>query len=121
LSALIPEGKTPTYLKSTLLSFPVSDDVLLQIWNSREDRQGLYPKVGNGNFENLKEWAQTIGWDEDERLSALIPDGKTPTYLKPSSPKSEMGEDYTTLILILVGIASIAIISYFKFLRKHNS
>src|SRR3989442_954960 len=70
LSALIPSGKFPSYL----------DQVLLSIWVDRKDLQKLYPEVEQGNVTNLKKWALTQGWNEDKRLSVLVPQGKVPKY-----------------------------------------
>ena len=73
--------------------FPVPNDVLLQIWNTREDLQITLPEVSDGNFEKLKEWAQKTGWNQDERLSILIPEGKTPDYMKPTSLPFPVSDD----------------------------
>src|SRR3989441_953781 len=70
LSALIPSGKFPSYL----------DQVLLSIWVDRKDLQKLYPEVEQDNVTNLKKWALTQGWNEDKRLSVLVPQGKVPKY-----------------------------------------
>jgi len=70
LSALIPPGKTPTYL----------DSVLVSIWKERSDLQKSYPEVANGNLTKIKNWATTTGWNEDKRLSVLVPQGKVPKY-----------------------------------------
>jgi len=70
LSALIPSGKFPLYL----------DQALLSIWVERKDLQKLYPEVEQGNVTNLKKWALIQGWNEDKRLSVLVPQGKVPKY-----------------------------------------
>src|SRR2546428_1188593 len=70
LSALIPSGKFPLYL----------DQALLSIWVDRKDLQKLYPEVEQGNVTNLKKWALIQGWNEDKRLSVLVPQGKVPKY-----------------------------------------
>ena len=70
LSVLIPSGKFPLYLEQSLLS----------IWVDRKDLQKLYPEVEQGNVTNLKKWALTQGWNEDKRLSVLVPQGKVPKY-----------------------------------------
>ena len=70
LSALIPTGKTPSYL----------DSVLVSIWKERSDLQKSYPEVANGNLTKIKNWATTTGWNEDKRLSVLVPQGKVPKY-----------------------------------------
>src|SRR3989475_440517 len=70
LSALIPPGKSPSYL----------DSVLVSIWKDRKDLQKLYPEAGKGNLTKLKSWAITTGWNEDKRLSVLVPQGKVPKY-----------------------------------------
>ena len=70
LSSLIPPGKTPSYL----------DSVLVSIWKERKDLQKSYPEAAKGNLTKLKSWATTTGWNEDKRLSVLIPQGKIPKY-----------------------------------------
>jgi len=70
LSALIPPGKSPAYL----------DSILVSIWKERKDLQKSYPEAGKGNLTKLKNWATTTGWNEDKRLSALVPQGKVPKY-----------------------------------------
>ncbi len=79
LAALIPPGKVPSYLQKA--SFPVSNDILLSIWKERSYLQKSYPEVAKGNLTNLQKWATTTGWNEDKRLSALIPPGKVPQHL----------------------------------------
>jgi len=114
--------------------FPVPNDILLEIWNSRQDLQITLPEVSGGNFENLKEWAQKTGWNQDERLSALIPEGKTPDYMKPTQPevipeileqieppKSEWNEESQIIIMVLISILIAGGISYFVFFRKRTS
>jgi plastocyanin len=71
LSKLIPQGKVPLYL----------DNALVSIWREREDLQDAYPEVAKGELAGLKKWAETKGWNEDKRLSKLIPQGKSPTYV----------------------------------------
>src|SRR2546427_139927 len=78
LSVLIPSGKVPAYLQKP---FPVSDTILTTIWKERSDLQKLYPEVAKGNLTGMKKWASTSGWNEDKRLSALIPPGKVPSYI----------------------------------------
>lgn len=60
--------------------FQIEDHVLLTIWAERQDLQSLYPEVTKGNLENLRLWAEIIGWNEDPRLSQLIPSGANPKY-----------------------------------------
>ncbi len=74
-----------------------------------------------------------FGWNEDERLSALIPAGKTPAYLitpqepslipedeKPAeSIKSE--DELDIFIVILISLIAIGGISYFILKRKSKS
>ncbi|OLB91167.1 MAG: hypothetical protein AUH25_03320 [Thaumarchaeota archaeon 13_1_40CM_38_12] len=79
LVALIPSGKVPAYLQKP---FPVSDTILTTIWEERKDLQKVYPEVAGGNLTAMKKWASTSGWNEDKRLSALIPPGKVPKYLE---------------------------------------
>src|SRR3989442_14262083 len=82
LAPLIPAGKVPAYSQpSPMPSYSLSNNVLLSVWEGRTDLQGIYPEVKQGNFGNLKKWATKFGWDEDERLAALIPAGKVPSYL----------------------------------------
>ena len=105
LSALIPEGHTPEYL---ITPFLVSDDILLQIWVERIDLRVLFPEVEHNNYEDMKKWAETTGWNEDERLSALIPEGHTPEYLLqilPIPDDTSQQQDYS----IFLGIIPIAI------------
>src|SRR5256712_1097781 len=71
LSALIPPGKSPSYL----------DSVLVSIWKDRKDLQKSYPEVAKGKLGNLTQWAIKTGWNQDQRLSLLIPPGKSPSYL----------------------------------------
>ena len=61
--------------------FPVSNNVLSTIWKERKDLQKLYPEVAHGHMGNLTKWATATGWNQDTRLSALIPPGKVPSYL----------------------------------------
>jgi len=68
LAALIPPGKVPDYILTT-------------IWKERKDLQKLYPEVAHGNLTNITKWAKTTGWNQDKRLAALIPPGKVPSYL----------------------------------------
>src|SRR5437867_799546 len=82
LAALIPSGKVPAYTQSLpVSSYSLSNNTLLSVWEGRVDLQGLYPEVKQGNFANLKKWATKFGWNQDERLAALIPAGKVPSYL----------------------------------------
>src|SRR5207245_7463696 len=71
LSVLIPPGKSPSYL----------DSVLVSIWKDRKDLQKSYPEVAKGKLGNLTQWAIKTGWNQDQRLSLLIPPGKSPSYL----------------------------------------
>ena len=71
LTMLIPPGKVPSYF----------NNILLSIWKERPHLQSAFPEVKNGNLDNLKKWAATYGWNEDKRLSALIPPGKIPQHL----------------------------------------
>src|SRR5207237_1131609 len=71
LAALIPPGTVPSYL----------NDILLSIWNERSDLQKAYPEVAHGNITKLKKCSATIGWNQDNRLAVLIPQGKVPSYL----------------------------------------
>src|SRR2546425_13313971 len=71
LSALIPPGKVPSYI----------NNVLVSIWKERNDLQKSYPEAAKGNLTKLQHWAATSGWNEDKRLSALIPPGKVPSYI----------------------------------------
>ena len=64
-------------------TFPISDDVLFDIWDRRSDLQKRYPEVGSGNFDGLKKWASLYGWRENRNLAPLIPEGKTPNYEQP--------------------------------------
>src|SRR5207302_624006 len=61
LSALIPPGKVPSYSQSqpsqSGASFPVSDSILLSIWNQRPDLQKTFPEAVQGNLTGMKEWA----------------------------------------------------------------
>jgi len=70
LSLLIPSGKSPSYL----------DSVLVSIWKERKDLQKAYPEAAKGDLTKLKNWATATGWNEDKRLSVLIPQGKIPKY-----------------------------------------
>jgi len=74
-SAKTPATTTPAKL------FPVQNSVLQTIWKERKDLQKLYPEVGSGNVTKIKKWATSTGWNQDKRLSALIPPGKVPAYL----------------------------------------
>src|SRR5437870_3690748 len=68
LSTLIPKGKTPSY----------TDSILVSIWKDRKDLQKSYPEAGKGTLDGLMYWATVTGWNVDQRLSALIPPGKSP-------------------------------------------
>src|SRR5207245_10051651 len=37
-------------------------------------------EVAKGNLTKIKKWATTTGWNQDKRLSVLIPKGKIPPY-----------------------------------------
>lgn len=83
---------------------PVSDDVLSTIWNERIDLQSLFPEVEHGHLYNLRAWAKNSGWNEDPRLSALIPEGKTPLYLPQKSDfRIIIGLVLSILIVIIIG------------------
>ena len=65
----------------TILSpFPVSQQVLLAVWNDRDDLQKIYPEVTHGDLSNLQNWALTMGWNEDYRLVTLTPESSVPSY-----------------------------------------
>ena len=76
-----PIAKTVAKTTSTTKPFPVQNSVLQTIWKDRKDLQKSYPEAGHGNLVNMTKWATTTGWNQDKRLSALIPPGKVPTYL----------------------------------------
>ncbi len=61
-------------------SFPISEQILYNIWKQRVDLQKEFPEVKEGNYENLKKWAMDKGWNENAQLYALTPKGKTPSW-----------------------------------------
>src|SRR5439155_6886685 len=63
--------KVPSYL----------NNVLVSVWKDRKDLQKAYPEVSKGKLGNLTQWAVKGGWNQDPRLSLLIPSGKSPSYL----------------------------------------
>ena len=69
----------------------VPELVLLQIWNEREDLQSKFPEVEYGKYDGIRNWAETIGWNEDERLSKLIPEGETTQYAQVSKTRCGPG------------------------------
>lgn len=90
-------------------SFPVSDDVLFEIWNNRPDLQKHYPEVKEGDFRGIKKWAELSGWRENPKLSALIPEGQTPDYEKPPwmkilLPKGGGNEKFFPYIIIGISL-----------------
>ncbi|MGI0023340.1 MAG: plastocyanin/azurin family copper-binding protein, partial [Nitrososphaeraceae archaeon] len=95
-----------------LPSLPVSDDVLLAMWNDRKDLQSAYPEVKQGNLDNLKLWAIKTGWKEDSRLSVLVPNGEIPDYLKPNKTISEtkLNDDSPNVLLWVGAIIAIVIV-----------
>ena len=105
-------------------ALPVSDDVLLAIWKDRKDLQKAFPEVEQGVLDHLKKWAIKAGWKEDSRLSALIPSGEMPNYLKSNTTSSETAKSskpyedgmQTLLVGVIIAIAISAIIGY-RFLR----
>jgi len=97
------------------LQIPVSDEVLLQIWNKKPNLQEDYPEVAQGNLERFKEWAKEFGWKWHESLSPLIPEGQTPEYLKESE------SDSTVIISIILVLGAIAAISYFVYKSKSKA
>ena len=119
LSVLIPEGQTPEYLALPSLDEPqflVTDPVLLQIWVERPDLQSSFPEVEQGNFDAIRNWAETVGWNEDERLAVLIPEGETPQYLQPATTPEE---DYSGfLVIVLIAIGGVAV--YFFVIRNQK-
>lgn len=118
LKKIIDESLAPQItVEISESEFPISDDVLLEIWNERTDLQESYPEIMNGDYENLRKWAETVGWNEDPRLSLLIPEGSVPLYLQVEiEEKIEMQDDFMILILqILVVVASISILGYFVY------
>jgi len=119
LSILIPEGQTPEYLAQPSPEAPqflVTDPVLLQIWVERPDLQSSFPEVEEGNFDAIRNWAETVGWNEDERLAVLIPEGETPQNLQPAITPEE---DYTGLVVIII-IAVSGVVIYFFVIRNQK-
>src|SRR6185312_16649385 len=60
--------------------FPVSEQILYNIWKQRADLQKEFPEVKEGNYENLKRWAMDTGWNENAQLYPLTPHGKSPIW-----------------------------------------
>lgn len=128
--SVVIANKSITNVKNSIDDYaPISNDLLLQIWIERADLQSDYPEVAEGNITNLKIWAMTVGWDEDSRLSELIPEGQTPTYLKPSqlndsqiflpsSPELQDGMIILLQRLIVVGILIIGIVVAYRFYQS---
>jgi len=101
-------------------SFPVSDKKLLQIWEKRIDLQGAFPEVKNNDFTGLKKWAVKHGWNEDPVLSALIPEGKIPDYLK-KLELNDGNEKYIPITIItLVVITGVFMTVYILKSQKTN-
>jgi hypothetical protein len=118
-------GKSPSSEppSSEPRSFAVPDDVLFAICKDRKDLQSAYPEVEQGNLENLKSWAIKTGWKEDSRLSALIPKGETPDYLKSNTETANQSELEKSLIPILQVVAPVIVITIggvigYKFYRS---
>ena len=113
--------------------FPVSDEVLLEIWNKRTDLQQDFPEVSQGNFESFKIWAKGTGWNEESSLSALIPEGQVSSYLSPlpaeepeeleipSEPENENLNEIVMLVIISILVGTGFIFGFKKLLAKNIS
>jgi len=96
--------------------FPVSNEILFEIWNRRPDLQQRYPDVEKGNFDGLKKWASLYGWKENQNLSSLIPKGEIPDYEQPFAwipikiPENADNTKFFPIFLILfsfgIGVAA---------------
>jgi len=77
------DAVSKTSSKTSLISksFPISNSTMHAIWKERKDLQKLYPEVARGNMIYMTKWATSTGWNQDKRLSPLIPPGKVPAYL----------------------------------------
>lgn len=82
-SAILSKVQSKTTPKTSLISkpFPISNSTMHAIWKERKDLQKLYPEVARGDLVYMTKWATSTGWNQDKRLSALIPHGKVPAYL----------------------------------------
>jgi len=58
------------------------DDFLHNTWTQKENLQRQFPEVGEGNLENLKEYAKTSGWIPDSSLSEQIPEDTSVKFKK---------------------------------------
>ena len=74
--------------------FPVSDDILKTVWEDRPDLQKAFPEVKQQNLDNLRKWAATYGWDEDNRLYALTPSQKIPKYMAVTNVDVPINDEY---------------------------
>ena len=104
-------------------SFPVSNEILLDIWSEREDLQKEFEDIQFGNLDGLRTWAEVEGWKEDPRLSSLIPDGMIPNY-ESIVPDDKIVDDANSfdnlgyVVLIILPIAGIIIFVIFKYTKK---
>jgi hypothetical protein len=95
-------------------SFPIPNWVLFQIWQERKDLQAAYPEVSTGNLTGLKTWATEVGWNQDPRLSGLIPQGETPQYkiqnqtIVTTTP-SEQNNNLLPILQVVIAVVVIAI------------
>ena len=106
--------------------FPVSDDILFDIWDKRVDLQNRYPEVKDDDLLGLKTWAIKYGWNEEQKLSSLIPEGKIPDYNNPWKipipyiPQNVGYEKYLPFIIIalVIGIGIFTTLMIFKNNKK---
>ena len=87
----IPDVEIFEVIPSAAAVILVPELVLLQIWNEREDLQSKFPEVEYGKYDGIRNWAEKLGWNEDERLSKLIPEGETAQYAQMSKTRCGTG------------------------------
>ena len=97
----IPDIEMPEVIPPDAAAILVPELVLLQIWNEREDLQSKFPEVEYEKYDGIRNWAETIGWNEDERLSKLIPEGEMAQYAQVSKTQCGPGTILRASVCVL--------------------
>ena len=111
LKQLVPNGVTPDYLIEP--QFPISNELLKEIWDTRPDLQSKFPEVESNNYDSLIQWAKTEGWDQDVRLVVLVPSDTLPEYLLQNYYLMATG-------LLIIGVILSGFVKLFFHQRKKN-